>query len=220
MRIRPDEAALGAEEWWDYLLANPFGQLVTTPPAGEYPLVVPAHFDLRGDLSAPVVGLHFARANPVWTHLANDDRATLAVVGHYAFVPSAWNAVEGQAASSGVPTSYYAAVQLRGRVRVIEDPAALAILLTTLTARFQPEGGHAAIAAESGPYARLLRGIRGLELEVDDVSAKFKFGGNRTPDHQRAITARLRDRGTPRGVDVAAYQLSRLSWREREDDAR
>src|SRR2546430_11670841 len=43
------------------------------------------------------------------------------------------------------------------------------------------------------PYTTLFRS-RGLRLRVTAVRAKFKFGGNRTAEHRRAISEKLAER--------------------------
>ena len=214
MRIRPDEVAFDDDEWLAFLDTHDFGQLITAPDASGFPVVVPVHFDLErpAEPSGPTrVWLHLATNNHAWPLIQADPRVTLAVVGAYTYVPTAWAAVPGQAPTDGVPTSYYAAVQLRGRARIIADATETAAVLTRLMRRFQPEGGHAEVSPNAGPYAKLLNAIRCAEIEVHDVAAKFKFGGNRTADHQREIAAHLRERGSPLDVEAADKQLRRLA---------
>lgn len=86
----------------------------------------------------------------------------------------------------GGPTSYYAAVQAVGRAAIVADPAEPAALLTRQMGQMQPEGGHAPVAPGPTPFGRMLSGIRGLRLEIEEVRAKFKFGGNRTAAHRPA----------------------------------
>ena len=43
-----------------------------------------------------------------------------------------------------------------------------------------------------------LPGIRGIELTVTDVRAKFKYGGNKEAAHVREIADRLEERGAGR----------------------
>ena len=218
MRIRPDEVALDDGEWRDFLDSHDFGQLITAPASDGFPCVVPAHFHLaraQHDVAERVV-LHLAVNNPALGVIARDPRATVAVVGAYVYVPSQWAATESQGASEGVPTSYYGAVQLRGRCRVLDDPDEIAGVLRTLLGRFQPEGGYGELSSTTGPYSKLLRSIRGIELEVEQVAAKFKFGGNRTPDHQRRIADSLIGRGDPLDREAVAIQMRRLASRAGE----
>jgi len=148
--------------------------------------------------------LHLARLNPVWKAIVERPRALLSVFGAYAYIPGHWNQDE-----YGVPTSYYAAVQLACDIEATDDNAELAEILEHQLAHFQPEGQHAPVEPGDNPYGKKLSAIRGLRLTVTDVRAKFKFGGNRTLQHREAVAQKLDERG--RGLDGEArgYALTR-----------
>ena len=50
--------------------------------------------------------LHLARPNPVWTALDERPVALLSVAGDWAYVPSAWKAVDDEDPALGIPTTY------------------------------------------------------------------------------------------------------------------
>lgn len=116
-----------------------------------------------------------------------------------------------------MPTSYYAAVQLRCRAELVDDPAAKAELLTRQLAHFQPAGDHAVVAVGSPPYGRMLSGIRGLRLHVTEVAGKFKYDDHNPVEHRAQVTSRLTDRASGRDIGAAKQQQRRLSrigtWR-------
>ena len=203
MLIRRHDEPLSDAEWRAFLAEHDFGELIAPGAGRDLPVVVPTHFIYDGDKT---VRLHLARPNPVWTALDERPRALLSVFGAYAYVPGHWNQDE-----YGVPTSYYAAVQLACDVEPVDDPAALAAILERQLGHFQPEGLHAPVEPGDNRYARLFPAIRGLRLHVTDVRAKFKFGGNRTPEHQEAISAKLAERGTPLDREARAHQQRRLA---------
>lgn len=218
MLIHPWDAALDAAEWQEWLAATSrFGVLaVNNLDPARAPLVLPLHFTVAGD----ELLMHLARPNPVWPHLEAAAEVRLAVFGDYAYIPSYWRAKAGGPDEDGVPTSYYAAVEFVCRPTVVDDPAAKAEILSAQLADFQPEGGHADVAVDSGPYARLLPGIRGLRLAVLRVEAKFKYDDANPAAHRKRVSARLeeRDSGLDRGA--AAQQRRRLAaigeWKERD----
>jgi transcriptional regulator len=51
-------------------------------------------------------------------------------------------------------------------------------------------------------------GILGIEIRVDGVAAKFKYGGNVDEAHRRAVIERLRERGGP-GDEAASIHAER-----------
>src|SRR5215211_2983432 len=127
MLVHPWDAAVEAE-WQDWLYdGHDFGQLIAPGRDRDLPVVVPTHFLYDGEAT---VRLHLARPNPVWAALAERPRALLTVVDDYTYVPSAWGAEPGSPPELGIPTSYYATVQLSCDVRVVDDPAEKAHILS------------------------------------------------------------------------------------------
>ncbi|MFI6685116.1 FMN-binding negative transcriptional regulator [Streptomyces sp. NPDC050485] len=205
MLIHPWDAPEDDGEWQRWLAAHDFGQLAVNGLPGEPPSVQPTHFRYEPGRGGPhgQVLLHLARPNPLWPALDADPQVVLSVTDDYVFVPGPWGAAEDAPPEHGVPTSFYAAVQLRCTARVVDDPAEKAELLNRQLAHFQPEGGSAPVAAGEVPYGRLLSGLRGVRLEVLGVRAKFKYGSHKPEYVKQRTAAALKERGGPR--DLAAY---------------
>ncbi len=208
MLIRPADMTLGDDEWRTFLQENDFGQLIAAGVGRTVPVIVPTHFVYDGNAT---ILLHLARPNPIWDALAENEIAVMAIVGAYTYIPTQWNANPGQAVEYGVPTSYYAAVQVSGPCRIVDDPSELAAILTMQVGHFQPQGGHAPIAADDSPYGRQLPGIRGIHLTITDVLAKFKFGGNKQVPHRLEIAEHLRQRDRPFDTAARHHLLRRTS---------
>ena len=104
--------------------------------------------------------IHLARPNPVWATSPPTHRR-VTVIDDYAYIPTTWRAKAGGPDEDGVPTSYYAAVQLRCLAEIVDDPPQGRPAHPT-AAHFQPTGDHAAVAVGAPPYGRMLSGIRGL----------------------------------------------------------
>ena len=207
MLIHPWDAAFDPAEWQAWLATTGrFGMLaVNNADPAEAPILVPTHFTLAGERLL----IHLARPNPVWSHLAAAAEVRLAVIGDYAYIPTYWRAKPGVPEQEGVPTSYYTAVQFVCRPTIIDDPQAKAALLTAQLSDFQPEGRHADVAADSGPYARMLPGIRGVELDVVRVEAKFKYDDDKPVQHREKIAELLLVRGEQLDAAAAAQQQRR-----------
>lgn len=202
MLIHRHDAPLDEAEWRAFLAAHDFGELIAPGDGRDLPIVVPTHFVWDG---ATEVLLHLARPNPVWEALAERPRAMFSVFGAYTYIPGHWNQDE-----YGVPTSYYAAVQLACDAEVVDDPERVAAILERQLGHFQPEGLHAPVTAGDTRYGKLLPSIRGLRLTVTDVRAKLKFGTNRTAEHRSVIAAKLAERGGPLDLEARAHVLDRL----------
>ncbi|WP_069766100.1 FMN-binding negative transcriptional regulator [Streptomyces sp. LUP47B] len=207
MLIHPWDAARDDTEWQQWLSVHDFGQLAVNGPAGEPPFVQPLHFAY--DPSRGEVLTHLARPNPLWGALEASPDVVLSVVDDYAYVPGPWQADPDVPSEHGTPTSFYAAVQLRCRAHVVDDPAEKAVLLNHQIGHFQPEGGTARVAADEVPFGRQLSGIRGLRLEVTGVRAKFKYAGKRTAQVQDRIADGLADRNGPGDAAAREHLLRR-----------
>ena len=205
MFIAPADATLGEDEWRSFVTSHPFGHLVAPGGTGrELPVVVPTQFVLE----YRTVWLHLVRANPIFTALAENPRVLLSVAGDWAFIPSAWKAIDDEDPALGIPTTYYGAVQLSGTAAVHDErtaPGTVAAILRRQLATFQPE---LEVADPGESHAANLLGILGIEIDVEQVSAKFKYGGNVDEPHRRAVVEHLRERGA-RGDDAAAAQVVR-----------
>ena len=206
MLVHPWDSA-DDDEWRAWLAGRDFGQLIAAGRDRDLPVVVPTHFVFDGERT---VWLHLARPNPVWEPLEERPRALLTVVDDYTYVRSDWNTPPGGAAERGVPTSYYATVQLACDVRVVDDPADKAAILDRQLGHFEPGSGRLPVAADEDPDRRLLPGIRGIELTVTGVRAKFKYGGNKEAAHVREIAGHLEERGTRADIAAREHALRRV----------
>jgi transcriptional regulator len=208
--IRKLDAALNDDEWRTFLRDHDFGQFIASGRNRDVPVIVPTHFVFEG---AETILFHLARPNPVWEALAENPWAVMSVLGAYAYIPTDINAGGNEPEGYGVPTSYYGAVQAIGRCETLDD-AGLAAILTDQLAHFQPSGGHEPVEAGDNPYGRQLAAIRGIRMTIEDVRAKFKFGGNKSVDHRLAIADWLSEQSGCLPAEARGQLLRRLKASE------
>lgn len=201
MLIHPWDAGGAEREWTDFARAQGFGHLAASGRDRDVPVVVPTQFALA---SAGLVLLHLARPNPIWAALAENPAVLLSIAGDWAYIPAAWKALGDEDPRMGVPTTYYAAVQLSAVAQVVDDEAGKAEILRVQLGVTEP-GSDVADPAEHG---RRLAGIRGLRLTVREVRSKFKYGGNVDDDHRARVAGLLTERGGP-GDPAALMHLRR-----------
>jgi len=205
MWIKTVDAAVSEDEWKTFLASRDFGEIIASGRGRDVPVVVPTHFIYDGDRG---IRLHLAVPNPIWEALAENPLALVSVYGDYAYIPTQWNANPGAPVEYGVPTSYYAAVQATVRIRTVDDPDELASILTAQLAHFQPEGGHAPVEPTNA-YGKQFGAIRGIVGTIEDVRAKFKYGGNKTVEHRLRIADALEARGRENDLAARAQLLRR-----------
>lgn len=187
--------------WRDFVAQHDFGQFVLPGDGTSLPAVVPSHFVLADE---DRVLAHFTRDNPIWERLAESPRCMLAVIGAYAYVPSAVNASPEEGEAYGVPTSYYAAVQLEGRARAVESQEEMAALLNAMLEHFEPGSRRVPVRIGENPDTRQFPAIRGLEMRIERHRAKAKFGGNRTSAHRAKVRAYLGSRNSALDAEAAS----------------
>jgi transcriptional regulator len=199
--IHPWDEAASEQQWVDFVRRQQFGHLVAAGAGRDVPVVVPTQFALP---DAGLVVLHLARPNPIWRALDENPQVVLSVAGDWAYIPAAWKAIGDEDPRMGVPTTYYAAVQLIGVAEVVDDAGEKAAILRTQLGVTEP-GSDVADPAEHGPR---LKGIRGVRIAVREVRAKFKYGGNVDSAHRAAVADHLARRDGP--GDAAARRYLRV----------
>ena len=196
-----DEAA-DEQEWRAFVTSQGFGHLVAGGRGRDVPVVVPTQLLLRGD----EVVLHLARANPVWAAIDENPRVLVSIAGDWAYIPSSWKVVGDEDPRLGIPTTYYAAVQLVGVAAVLDEADAVADVLRLQLGDLQPDED----VVDPVDHGARLRAIRGLRVHVEEVRAKLKYGGNVDAEHRAAIRDRLLLRAGPGDRAAAAHVERRL----------
>jgi transcriptional regulator len=198
MHIAGPDRSFGEDEWRPFVVSQGFGHFIAPGRDREFPIVVPTQFVLELDR----VSFHLVASNPVFDALHERSRAMLSVAGDWAFIPSSWKAIDGEDPTLGIPTTYYGAVQLSGSTEVSTDPAGVAAILRRQLRELQPE---IPVADPEIAHAPELRSIWGVTLAIEEVRAKFKYGGNVDRAHRQAVVDRLRRRRGPGDVAAADH---------------
>ncbi len=181
-----------------------FGTLVSMheghPFASHLPLLLDTGLERHGKLLG-----HMARSNPQWESLADGQRVLVIFQGPHTYVSPSWYG------APGVPTWNYAVIHVYGTARLIEEPVALGEVLTRLTAVYEGDSATAWTPDLSGEMVqRMLRGIVGFAIDIQDVQGKLKLSQNRSVEDQRRVIERLRQGGSAEGIAVAALMAENL----------
>jgi transcriptional regulator len=182
-------------------------EFVTVGPAGR-PMATLLPIIWQGS----TVIAHMARANPQWRHIAPDAAVLLICAGPQAYVSPSWYAAKAEHGRV-VPTWNYTAVHLSGTVRVHDDVEWLRRAVTELTD--QHERGRTApwqVTDAPSPYINgQLRGIVGLEVNVQVVEGKAKLSQNRSDADRRGVVAGLAEEGGMGSPTIARQMTDALS---------
>lgn len=174
-----------------YVRAHQFGHLIASGRDRDVPVVVPTQFLLE---AGRTVALHLARPNPIWAAIEENPKVVLSVAENWTYVPGAWRAEPGTDPSLGVPTTYYSAVQLVCHAEIVTGADGKLEILRAQLAELDPGLGDPA------RMPRLLSGIRGLRLTIEEIRGKFKYDGHKSDEHRARVRELLVERGE---ADVA-----------------
>ncbi|MFM2076501.1 MAG: hypothetical protein RJA49_391 [Actinomycetota bacterium] len=206
MLIRPHDAPIDEREWRDLVSAHPFGHLIAPGMDRELPVVVPTHFHFDGD---ETIRLHLARPNPVWQALRENPRCLFVVTAAVAYVPTSWEAPPGTPPEWGIPTSHYASVHLACNATMTDEPDDIRRYLADQLATMQPNEPFGDPLDADVPYTAELRQIRGLQLHITGVTAKFKFDGAEPDAVRRHVVDGYERRNAPGDREARAHLLRR-----------
>ena len=148
-----------------------------------------------------VLAAHLVRSNPLARHLRDRPVQALMIVwGPDGYISPDWYGEEDK-----VPTWNYAAVHLRGSLRLIEEDrlrAHLDKLSDNFEARLAPKPVWKTDKVTPDVLAKMLRQIVPVEMAIDTVESTFKLNQNREASARRKAAAVLAKGGTP-GLETA-----------------
>ena len=159
--------------------AHPLGMLITAGDGGLMANAVPFHLNAglspKGTLQA-----HVARANGQWKEIAAGAPVLVVFQGADIYITPSWYATKRETGKV-VPTWNYAMVQVRGPARTIEDPAWLRAQISSLTGENESDRAKPWAVEDAPPdfIAAQMKGIVGIEIDIETIDGKWKVSQNR-----------------------------------------
>ena len=153
------------------LRANAFATIISADHDGA-PAASWIPFVIEGTPAAPVIYGHLARANGQWRSWTPRTPLLALFQGPHHYISPSW-----YASAPNVPTWNYVAVQVRGRPRLLEEPAEIDAMLQRLVAQFERHRERPwHLDAQPEDYRRReARGIVAFELLIDEIAGAWKL---------------------------------------------
>jgi transcriptional regulator len=174
----------------DFIESHPLGLLISLGSEGllanPLPFLLQRKLGPRGTLQ-----VHMARANAQWHDLQGQKVLTV-FQGPHAYVSPTFYATKRETGKV-VPTWNYAMVQAHGVAHVHTDPAWLQAQIEALTTRHERNRAPSwAVSDAPRSYVESqLRGIIGVEIEIDAIEGKWKVSQNRPEADRRGVAEGL-----------------------------
>lgn len=177
---RKEHAELDAAEIEAFLGKMSFGYLATASQM-EFPNIVPLNFAWYRD----AVYFHSSRLGQKISELKGNNKVTFCVADEVALIPSYFTS-EKLACPA---TAFFKSVIIYGTAQFVEDPEEKVAALSAFMKKLQPEGGYAPFDLQDDEYRRQIKSVMVTKIIPRAISAKFKFGQNRS----EADWTRVRD---------------------------
>lgn len=174
---------------------DPLGLLVRTTDDGLVADSIPFLLDGAAAAGGRLIA-HVARANPLVAEPGEGRGVLVVFQGPQAYVSPSWYPSKAEHGRV-VPTWNYVVVQVRGRLRLVDDAAFTRSVVERLTERHEA-GRPAPWSVADAPEAFVdmqLRAIVGVEVEIVAIEGKWKTSGNRSPVDRAGVAAGLAAEG-------------------------
>lgn len=200
-----DRAAL-----FEVIRAHPLAQLVTAGPGGL--MANPIPFVLAGEPGQEVLRAHLARPNPQWQELkaGAEPLVIFQSVEHY--ISPSWYATKAET-HKVVPTWNYIVVQVRGRAKVNDSPEWLHGQIGRLTRQHEAKRAEPwSVNDAPEPFVEAqMRGIVGVEIEIREITGKFKLSQNRKVEDRQGVVEGLAGEGDAQAEAMRALIAAHLA---------
>ncbi|OCT16253.1 transcriptional regulator [Paenibacillus pectinilyticus] len=162
------------------------------------------HIPLLLDPATHILYGHFARPNPQWQEI--EDQETLVIFqGHHGYISPSWYGT-----ASAVPTWNYTAVHVYGKAQLMQEEEEVLHVLQQLTRKYEESNSPYNLDAVDPAYlAGLSKGIQGFKLPIARIEGKAKLSQNHPIERQERIVAALEQKGCAER-EIAAWMRENL----------
>jgi transcriptional regulator len=184
------------ERLYGLLETHPFASLITSGPSGLMASHIPMVLE-RGSFGKGLLKGHLSRANTQWRELVEQAEALAIFSGPQHYITPNWYP-EKQQTGKVVPTWNYAVVHVYGRIQVMEDAEWLMAHLEGLTSIHEAKSPvpWKITDAPANYVASQIKGIVGLQMEIERMEGKWKVSQNRSEQDRSGVAEGLDELNT------------------------
>lgn len=163
-----------------------------------------SHLPLLVDEEAHCLYGHFARPNPQWTDVEQQEVLVI-FQGPHCYISPSWYGTP-----AAVPTWNYSAVHVYGKVELMHDNDEVFRILHQLTSKYEaPDSSYNLNSVDPTFLSGMSKGIQGFKLQITSIEGKAKLSQNQPLERQERIIKALEQQGHSE-QQVAA--LMRQNW--------
>lgn len=147
---------------------------------------------------------HFARANPQWKDIHNQN--VLAIFhGPHCYISSSW-----YESNQAVPTWNYLAVHVYGKVEIVEDDE-LKESLSDLVKKYEvPDSSYQLDEVDARYLEGMTKGVVGFKIKIKKIEGKAKLSQNHSIERRKLVIKELEKFETGDERKIASYMKDYL----------
>jgi transcriptional regulator len=182
---------------------QPFASLITVGSSGLFASHIPMVLEQNGAMGR--LRGHISRANRQWRDYTPSVEALAIFSGPQHYITPNWYP-EKQESGKAVPTWNYVVVHAYGHLKVIEDGEWLMAHLQKLTGIHEAESPIPwKIGDAPADYiASQMKGIVGLEMNLERLEGKWKVSQNRSEKDRSGVAKGLAELNTTESLEMKA----------------
>lgn len=143
------------------------------------------HIPLLMDENKEYLYGHFAKANPQWRDIENQN--VLAIFhGPHCYISSSW-----YESNRNVPTWNYQAVHVYGKVEIIKDEELKNSLYDLVVKYESPDSSYQLDEVDPTFLEGMTKGIIGFKINIDKIEAKAKLSQNHPIERRKLVIQEL-----------------------------
>ncbi|CAM3537323.1 FMN-binding negative transcriptional regulator [Polaromonas hydrogenivorans] len=186
-----------------FIRQHPLATLIINDAEGLAADHIPLLLRPEAGPSGKLLG-HVARSNPLWQKAGDGIPCLLVFHGIDGYIsPNGY--ASKQETGKVVPTWNYEVVHVHGKVRAIDDPAALMDILQALTQTHEADQPAPWRIADAPPdyIERMLQAIVGIEVEIERIAGKAKLSQNQPGSNRQSLVNALQGRDDRASQEMA-----------------
>jgi transcriptional regulator len=167
---------------YDIIIENSFATLFSQHDGMPFA----THLPLTLDKEKTYLYGHFARPNPQWKDIENQN--VLATFhGPHCYISPSWYET-----NTAVPTWNYVAVHVYGQVQIVDEEQELMNSLRDMVLKYEdPNSSYKLDQVDYNFIAGMSKGIQGFRIKINRIEGKVKLSQNHQIERQELIIHRL-----------------------------
>ena len=151
------------------------------------PYAVPVNFVYLND----VIYFHGSTKGKKMDILRENKHVSFNINSEAAIIPSYYSSAENLACPA---TTFFKSVTIDGEAEIVESRTEIVSAFTAFMEKLQPEGQYKPLDSEE--YEKTFKGLSVVKININKLSAKFKFGQNLNKERFQLLIENLKKSGS------------------------